>query len=76
MLTGIQGYTLVGIQSSGTIPFQQPVPLAKGRKRFDHLIDIIGPDETDAQALARIEAVFENERQHQRLFEILRVMES
>jgi hypothetical protein len=54
----------------------QPIPLGKGRKAFSHLVDVVSPDETDEQALSRIEAVYENERMTKRLRAVLFVMES
>ena len=53
-----------------------PVPLGKSRKRYDNIIDVIEPSETDKQALERIEAVFEVKRTNKRLFQVYAVMES
>ena len=54
----------------------QPVPLGKSRKPYSHVIDVLDPNETDKQAHARIEAIFENEREVKRLTKVLYVMES
>jgi hypothetical protein len=54
----------------------RPIPLGKGKKRFNHLVDIIGPKETDQQALARIEMIYEIQRHIERTKNIMHVMES
>jgi hypothetical protein len=53
-----------------------PVPLGKSRKRYENVIDVIEPDETDKQALERIETVFEIKRTNKRLLQVYAVMES
>jgi len=66
------------VSSSGVTHEQvvHPIPLGKMRRRYDHVIDIIEPSETDKQAFERVEALFENERETRRLLQIIAVMES
>lgn len=72
----ISGASLISSMSMGPHEVVQPVALGKGRKPFAHLVDVVGPDETDQQALERIEAVYESERMNRRFFQVLFVMES
>src|SRR5512135_1239339 len=54
----------------------QPIPLGKSRKKFDHLVDIVGPKETDEQALERIESILAIQREIERTKAVMLVMES
>ena len=71
-----EGRTIVSASGVTQEQIVQPVPLGKMRKPYSHVVDIIEPDETDKQALERIEAVYENERETKRLIQIIKVMES
>ena len=65
--------------SSGQLSLEdvlRPVPLSKSKKKFEHVVDVLSPDETDTEALRRIEAHYEAHRMVFRARTVQHVMES
>jgi hypothetical protein len=71
-----EGRTMISSSAVTQEQIVRPVPLGKMRKPYENVIDIVEPGETDKQALERVEAIFENERETRRLLKIIAVMES
>jgi hypothetical protein len=65
-----------GQATKDDVLMRTPIPLGKGKKPYQNIVEVLEPDETDRDALLRIEAHYEAERNIQRLSAVYNVMES
>jgi len=53
-----------------------PYPLGKGRRPYMSVVDVLRPNETDKAAIARVESIYEHDRNVLRVAQVKFVMES